>query len=226
MSIRVVVAAEVCFYREGLATFLERQATIEVVGTTVSRAQTIDTTACARPDVLLLDMTMTDSLAAVRDLASLEIPVRIVALAVWETERDVLACAEAGVAGYVPREGSLADLLRTIESVARGELIVSPRIAGLLIRRVATLASAAPSVARDAVLTVREHEIVRLIDEGLSNKQIAARLGIEVATAKNHVHNILEKLQIHRRGQIAPQLRYVPRRTPADGTRDLRIDPA
>ncbi len=211
MSIRVLVAADVCFYREGLATFLERHPAIIVVGTSVSRPDTIEKTLQHRPDVLLLDMTMTDSLSTVRAVGPIDPPVRVVALAVWENERDVIACAEAGVAGYVPREGSLNDLLRAIECAARDEMIVSPRIAASLFRRVATLASAAPAGLGVAEFTVREREIVQLIGEGLSNKQIAARLGVEVATAKNHVHNILDKLQIHRRGQISQRLRYAPR---------------
>jgi two-component system, NarL family, nitrate/nitrite response regulator NarL len=215
MSIRVLVAADVCFYREGLATFLERHPTIMVVGTAVSRPDTIEKTIQHRPDVLLLDMTMADSLSTVRAIGPLDPPVRVVALAVWENERDVIACAEAGVAGYVPREGSLNDLLRAIECVARDEMIVSPRIAASLFRRVATLASAAPAGLPIVDLTTREREIVQLIGEGLSNKQIAARLGVEVATAKNHVHNILDKLQIHRRGQISERLRFAPR-LPAD----------
>ena len=211
MSIRVLVAAEVCFYREGLATFLEQHPAITVAGTAVSRSDTIEQAIRCRPDVLLLDMTMTDSLDTVRTIGTIDPPVRVVALAVWDNERDVIACAEAGIAGYVPREGSLTDLVRAIECVARDELIVSPRMAASLIRRVATLASAGPSTARDVELTSREHEIVRLIEEGLSNKQIAARLGIELATAKNHVHNILDKLQVERRGQIGQRLRYNPR---------------
>ena len=209
MGITVVVAAEVRFYREGLAGFLELQPAITVADTAVSQADTVEKVRRCCPDVLLLDMTMTDSLDTVRAVGALDPPVRVVALAVWDNERDVIACAEAGIAGYVPREGSLADLLRTIEYVARDELIVSPRIAASLLRRIAALAASGHAGAPEVELTSREQEIVRLIDEGLSNKQIAARLGIETATAKNHVHNILEKLQVERRSQIGRRLRGV-----------------
>lgn len=208
MGTTVVVAAEVRFYREGLATYLEHEPALTVLAAAVNHEDVLDKAARFRPDVLLLDMTMAESLAIVRDLCGMQPPVRVVALAVCENEHDVLACAEAGVAGYVPREGSLADLVRTIECVGRSELIASPRIAASLMRRVAQLASSLPAADRRAALTVREREIVRLIEEGMSNKQIAARLGIELATAKNHVHNILDKLQVHRRGQVVMQMRY------------------
>jgi DNA-binding NarL/FixJ family response regulator len=229
MSISVLVAAEVCFYREGLAFFLTHHPSIAVVGTAITRRDTIDQATAQQPDVVLLDMTMSDSLDVVRTLGSLNRAPYVVALAVWETEREVIACAEAGVAGYVPREGSLHDLVRTIESVARGEVIVSPRMAASLMRRVATLASATASGLRAFELTTREREIVQLIEEGLSNKQLAARLGIEIATAKNHVHNILDKLQIDRRGQIGQRMRYGYTRASArqDARSDtLGVDPA
>jgi two-component system nitrate/nitrite response regulator NarL len=209
MGIAVLVAADVCFYREGLATCLAQHATIAIVGTATSRADIVGQITRCRPEVLLIDMAMAESLDTIRAVSALDAPPRVVALAVPETEHDVITCAEAGIAGYVSREGSLDDLVRTIESVARGELIVSPRMAATLMKRVATLASAGSrGVDRLAALTVREREIVRLIGDGLSNKQIAARLGIEIATAKNHVHNILDKLQVERRGQIGQQLRY------------------
>ncbi|HEX7241600.1 MAG TPA: response regulator transcription factor, partial [Longimicrobiaceae bacterium] len=123
-----------------------------------------------------------------------------------ETEDVVLACAEAGVSGYVSRGASLDDLVGALRSVARGELVCSPHIAGSLFRRVAALSErreASPA----AVLTPREREILGLIDQGLSNKEISRRLRIELSTVKNHVHNLLEKLQVSRRGAAAACLR-------------------
>jgi DNA-binding NarL/FixJ family response regulator len=94
-------------------------------------------------------------------------------------------------------------LVATLESATRGEALFSPRMAASLLRRVAALAATQPSPSAQVRLTPRERDIMRLLDEGLSNKEIAQRLGIEVATVKNHVHNILEKLQVHRRGEAA-----------------------
>jgi len=119
----------------------------------------------------------------------------------------VIACAEAGVSGYVTREASLDELTGVVESVARGESPCSPRISALLLRRVAETAGRRTETDAARRLTRREAEIVGLIDEGLSNKQIAGRLSIELATVKNHVHSILEKLQVERRAEAAARVR-------------------
>lgn len=154
-----------------------------------------------RPDVVLLDTTLPNAVAAVREIGARVKDVRVVAITAAETEEDVLQLAEAGVAGYVLPDGSLEDLIVALESAARGEFHVSPRVAYRLLRRLGSLAA----VVRDktegpsAELTPRELEIIELIDRGMSNKDVARHLGIEVGTVKNHVHNILKKLHVHRR---------------------------
>ena len=111
--------------------------------------------------------------------------------------------------GFVERDAGLDELVTSIVCAARGEASFPPPIATTLLRRVASL-SGAPGVSADvAGLTARERQIVEVIAEGLSNKEIAARLSIEVATVKNHVHNILEKLQVSRRSEVVTQLRLV-----------------
>ena len=157
------------------------------------------------PDVVLLDLTIDDALDAVRAVAGSE--TRLIALGVREVERDVVEAAEAGVAGYVGRNASLRELVEAVECTARGESPCPPTIAALLLGRIAASARG-PSPDLAARLTPREAEIVELIDEGLSNKQIAGRLSIEPATVKNHVHSILEKLDVTRRGEAAAALRH------------------
>jgi DNA-binding NarL/FixJ family response regulator len=151
--------------------------------------------------VILLDPHMDGARARVRRVGEIAPQTRIVALGVREVEQDVLPCAEAGMAGYVPRDGSLADLVAAIESAAHGELRCSPKIAASLFRRVARLSG--ETRRPTASLTRREEEIARLIDQGLSNKQIARRLQIEVSTVKNHVHSVLKKLHATRRTLVA-----------------------
>jgi two-component system, NarL family, nitrate/nitrite response regulator NarL len=126
----------------------------------------------------------------------------VVALGVSEDPDEVLECAEAGVAGYVSRRATVEDLVKTIEGVERGELCCSPRMAAEMFHRVAALA-AGQAAARLFPLTVREQAIVQLISRGLSNKEIAHALSIEVATVKTHVHHILEKLGVPRRAAVA-----------------------
>jgi DNA-binding NarL/FixJ family response regulator len=107
----------------------------------------------------------------------------------------------------VLRDGTVDDLVATIESASRGELRCSAKIAAALLRRVADLATERDISKTNARLTRREQENACLVEEGLSNKEIAARLFIEVATVKNHVHNILEKLQVRTRGEAAAAVR-------------------
>ena len=205
--IRILIVDDTRLYREGLAQLLGRNDRLSVVGVAGERD---DALACVReldPDIVLLHMGMPDSFEILRAMVATAPRTKVVGLRVAETEDEILACAESGIAGYLPRDGSLDDLLSTVDSVARGEVLCSPRVAATLLRRVATLAVERRPRAVAANLTPREREIVGLIDEGLSNKEIALRLSIEVHTVKNHVHNILEKLKVHRRGEAAARLR-------------------
>ena len=168
--ISVVILADIRLYREGLADVLHRHHSIRVVGTASGNREGVACVRDAVPDVALVDMAMLDSASVVRSLAETAPTVKVLALAVPETESHVLACAEAGIAGYVPREGTLDDLIAALHGVARGEAFCSPRIVAVLLRRIADLS-------------------------------------IEVATVKNHVHNILENLQIRRRYDAAARIR-------------------
>jgi len=223
--IRVAIVADIRLYREGLARVLERQPNISVVATAATSDGSLAPLLQLGPDVILIDKAMPDSLAAMRRVAVAAPGAKVVSLSVREGEgegeddRDVLASAEAGAIAYVPREASLEDLVAVIECAVRGEAVCSPRVAGALLRRIAALATDGRSDRVPARLTKREREIMGLIDEGLSNKEIAKRLRIEVATVKNHVHNILEKLQVHRRGEAAARLRAaLPRRAVGSDT--------
>ena len=111
-----------------------------------------------------------------------------------------------GIAGYVTRDASLADMLLAVEATARGEVHCSPKIAGSLFRRIAALPRNGPPPPTS--LTARESQILRLLQQGMSNKMISRSLGIELPTVKNHVHSILAKLGIHRRTE-AISLLYV-----------------
>ena len=200
LPMRIAIITNIRLYREGLADVLGRQG-IEVVGTAAAGPEGVSCVRTSMPDVALLDIAIPDGAPTVRALADSAPGVRVVALGVPETDGPVLACAEAGVAGFVHRDGSLEDLVDTLRRVDRGEVLCSPKIIGSLFRRVAELAAhSLPAVGR---LTQRELEILGLIDQGLSNKEIARRLTIELSTVKNHVHSILKKLQVRRRAEAA-----------------------
>ena len=206
--IRVLVVTGVRLYREGLSHLLALHGGLEIVSATRTAEEAIDwvgRTPDARPDIVLVDMATTDPYGDVRRITEACPGARVVALGVANAESEVIACAEAGVAGYVWRDGSVEDLVATVESTHRGELRCSAEVAALLLKRVRRLAAA--TQAGSAPLTGREREVLGLVDRGMSNKAIARHLGIEVPTVKNHVHNILKKLGVRRRGQAAAMVR-------------------
>ena len=204
--ITVAVVGEVRLYRDGLAHALEGEDGYACAGTAATLGEAVGLIEESAPDVALVDLAMADALATVRALT--EPPdVAVVVLAVPDQDETIVACAEAGIAGLVTRDGSFSDLLEAISGAARGELATTPRVAGVLLRRVASLVAQQPAAVDRARLTVREREIAGLLERGLSNKEIATRLCIEVATVKNHVHNILEKLDVARRAEVATAFR-------------------
>lgn len=195
---RIVICSAIRLYREGLATALRDLDSFEVVAVARDPADCHRRVRGLNPEMVLLDMATSGSVETVRDLAGVT---RVVALAVPDAEEEVIAYAEAGVSAYVMREDSLEDLLSTVESVACGDARCSARTAGILLRRVRALAADLHRGASDVHLTRRELDILSLLEEGLSNKQIAAQLCIELPTVKNHVHHILEKLEVSRRAE-------------------------
>ncbi len=203
---RVLILAEVGFYREALAGSLGRDPRFEVVGVAAALEQALAGVEDHWPDIVLVDMPATVSAGAVRALSRAAPRVKVIALGVPEVGGDVIALAEAGASGYVGRDGSTEDLAATIESVARGEMLCSPEVAGTLFRRLGALAERRVEVLVGR-LTARELDVLRLIEEGLSNKEIARALSIELPTVKNHVHSILEKLNVRRRTEAAARAR-------------------
>jgi two-component system nitrate/nitrite response regulator NarL len=203
--IRVLVISGICLYREGLTEMLDRTGAISVVASAsdVRDGLTLWNGLDEPPDVILLDTVPADAEVSIRALLAAIPDARVVALTVPNHESEILAVAEAGIAGFVTSDASVAELVAAIESVAKGEALCTPSVAAALMRRLSALARSWAEADPIQPLTTREREILELIDEGLSNKQIAQRLRIELPTVKNHVHHILGKLGVHRRAEAA-----------------------
>jgi two-component system, NarL family, nitrate/nitrite response regulator NarL len=222
-TVRVVIVDDMRLHGEALASLLSGEPWIKTVASAADADEALAFLDVPSPVVVLLNMTMAGSMLILGELSRAAPHVGVIALGVTETEHEVIACAEAGVAGYLLRRESLHELRAIVQSVARGETICSPQVAATLLRRVATLAAERQLPTGTAQLTVREREVLELIDEGLSNRDIAGRLSIEVRTVKNHVHNILEKLKVHRRGEAAAWMRAADDPVPAQARyRSLR----
>ena len=204
---RIIIVSDTRLYREGLALSLARVDRVVVVGVADTVASALTCIEDKNPDVALLDFAMPDALALPEAIAAARMLVKVVAFSVADTEDEICECAEAGIAGYVARNGSKEDLIAAVENAVRGEVLCSPRVAASLFRRLAAHVQTTKQRPPEAALTRREQDIIALIDRGLSNKEIARQLKISLPTVKNHVHNILEKLQVRRRGAAAALLR-------------------
>lgn len=198
--VRVFLVANVRLHRELLAAALDRAEGIEVAGSAHGDVACI-AVGMSEADVVLVDGGSLSGPASVRSLVAAAPEARIVVVGVADDETGVVELVEAGIAGYALADQPLADVLAAVAAAAEGELQCSPRVSAALAERVAALAAAQQNGNGNA-LTPREREIAALVTDGLSNKQIARRLSIELATVKNHVHNILRKLGVTGRHQI------------------------
>lgn len=193
---RTVILASVKLYCEGLEQRLSNTPLL-VVAMATTWSEAYEKIRELSPDVVLVDASSRDVLPhvdALRDAG----PAKIVAFAVGEDEVDAIACAEAGVAAFVERSASIDDLVSAVVRAVQGELTLSPRAAAALFRRIGTL-SRPYALPRGTRLTAREREVHLMLRDGMTNKDIAKRLGLRVPTVKNHVHHLLEKLGVHRR---------------------------
>jgi DNA-binding NarL/FixJ family response regulator len=131
---------------------------------------------------------------------------RALGFGVDDVKSEVVACAEAGLLGYVPTHASLGELVEAVRRIARGDTVCSAAMANRLFDHVRKGALGGTRPVIDTVLTPRQQQILRLIDQGLSNKQIAQQLSLGTSTVKNHVHNILGRLRVARRSEAAARV--------------------
>lgn len=202
-----LVISAVCFVRQSLVEILGRLAGVRVCGEAATAEQALERVGSDLPALVLLDAAFPQGIVTAGRIAAALPGVSLIALGVREAEHEVLAWAEAGVAGYVPDTASIEDLIALIDQICRGEQTCSSRIAGSLLRRIAAIRRAAPPSSTDVCpLTTREREVLQMVGAGLSNKEIARKLNISLGTTKSHVHNLLAKLSLRRRADVMIRL--------------------
>lgn len=206
-AVSVLVVDDSRLYREGLALWL----TGRLAGSTVDTADSL--AALARhldrslPDVVVLNLSSIERSEMLAELTRRAPLANLVVVGIDESdETQVLACAEAGACGYVTKSDSLTDLVTVIDEVVAGRTRMSAAISSFMLRRVREAAADRRRHPGVRTLTDREIQILRLIGVGLSNQDIADELTIELHTVKNHVHSLLTKLGVRRRGQAAALL--------------------
>ncbi len=199
--ITVVIAVAVRLYREGLVAVLNTHDRLRVEATAGGPIDLRAAVARYRPDVIVLDVSLDDALALTRDVRVEEQHSRILAFAVKEDIATILDYADAGADGFVTVNSSADELVAAIERAAAGELLCSPRIAAQLLRRAVKRPRPPEAHTVVADLTQRERQVYSLLRRGRSNKEIGIALCIAEATVKNHVHHVLEKLNVSSRGE-------------------------
>jgi two-component system, NarL family, nitrate/nitrite response regulator NarL len=212
----VFILGDVRLYREGLSWHLIRDGSLEVVGAAEPSPAVLDAITALAPAAIIFDLAMPSCLDLARELRSRVPGSKLVAFAVSNVDHDIVGGAMAGIAGYVRRDGGVEDLVSEVLNAVRGELHCSPRLAARLLEQLASLAcgNGRTDRATDEAerpgrpLTRRETEILALVEKGLSNKEIARTLNISFATVKNHVHHILEKLHVSRRGEAGARPKW------------------
>jgi two-component system, NarL family, nitrate/nitrite response regulator NarL len=211
--IEILIVAGVRLYQDGLALALSADPRFRVVAIAGGHLEGLARIAALSrcPDVAVIDVGPPLDCHGARALRARAPRMRLLALAIGDAEDDLVRWAEAGVSGFVTRETPLEGLMQSIESIATNGSVCPPDVIGRLLRRMESMANAraVPSQVGEA-LTDRERDVVALINCGRSNKEIARELQLSVATVKNHVHSILDKLHVARRGEAAAAMRGIP----------------
>lgn len=202
-ELSVFVVSDIRVYREALTASLRLHECVKPIGGAES-ADAARRIAEVQPDVVLIDIAVLGETEMPKAILATAPKAKTVAIGVTEADHAVLTCAAAGVSGFAPRDASSQELVAIIRGVMRDELVCSPRTAASIYQRLSTFCGRQP---RPGSLTRRELQIIALVDKGFSNKEIGRQLRIGTATVKNHVHHILEKLDVRRRGEAAALIR-------------------
>ena len=205
MPIRVVVADDQPLVRSGLRMILDAQPDIDVVGEAGDGHEAVAVARLERPDVVLMDVRMPglDGIAATRQLAGPDVvdPIAVLVLTTFDLDEYVYDALRAGARGFLLKDATREELAGAVRVIARGDALLAPSVTRRLIEQMASSGpSPSPSIALDE-LTRREHEVLLLVAEGLTNAEIAVRLVVGEATVKTHVAHVLMKLGLRDRIQ-------------------------
>lgn len=214
-EIKVLPVIEVRLIANILTDILEVEPDITVVGYSTSPEGGLKILQEQRVDVAVVSVTLPgqSALRLIHAIVDISPATKVLALGLSDEAGDVLRYIEAGAAGYILKDSSLSDLVEIVRSMQRGEAQVSARMAGAMIERLSSLAKMFSTVEHGITegvrLTPREREVLQCISKGCTNQEIAALLLVEIGTVKNHVHNILEKLNVSNREEAASYLTFI-----------------
>jgi len=210
-KIRILLIEDNRILREGITAMINKQRDVRVAAVSDGRENTLAKARLVKPHVVLMDLGLDsqNSLDVVQSVKK-EFPgIKIIGMGLVPTQSDILEFVQAGAEGFLLKNATVEEVMKTIRAVTSGETVLPPPMTGSLFSQVAehALLKGKRNLRGAVRMTQREKEIIALIVEGMSNKQIAVRLNIATFTVKSHVHNILEKLALQSRLQIAKHAR-------------------
>jgi two-component system response regulator NreC len=210
-EIRVLIVDDHALFREGIRLILHNQGTIEIIGEAADGEEAIRVARTLKPDVVLMDVTMPgkDGLAASRQIKEDCPETQVLMLTMHESDDYFFRGLSAGASGYVLKEAVSADLIAAIQSVAQGQVFLYPSVAKKLVADYLSRAGTAEARGKYQRLTPREREVLFMIGEGRSDKEIAEQLVISHNTVQSHRWHIMEKLDLHNRAEL---IKYAIRR--------------
>ena len=203
-KVRILLADDHTVMREGLRAALEHQPTFEVVGEAADGSQATNLAASLSPDVVVMDIAMPNlnGVEATRQMVSKHPAISVVILSMYSDETYVMRALKAGARAYLLKDSAFTDLIRAIESVSQGKSYFSPKISRILAEDYVRALKQKGSVDSYELLTAREREILQLLAEGKSNKEVATKLNISLYTVETHRGRILQKLNLHSAAEL------------------------
>ena len=207
-KIKILLIEENRILREGISALLKKQSDMRIIANVVSAENIMEQIDALKPDIVLLDLGFRgqNSLQLVKQIMAQFKEAKIIGMNLIEFQTDVLEFIQAGVSGFILKEADNIRFLKAIRKVDRGLKVLPPPLTGTLFSQIAESEKVEKktSILNHLVrMTAREKQVIKLISDGLTNKEIAQELNVAVYTAKSHVHNILEKLSLTTRAQIA-----------------------
>jgi DNA-binding NarL/FixJ family response regulator len=206
-KIRILLIEDNRILRDGIRAMINKQADLRVVAASGGNHDTLLQVRTTKPHVVLIDLGLrNENGLEVVTVMSKELPqVKVIGMGLIPSQQDIVEFVEAGAAGFILKDATVADVLETIRAVSHGTKILPPLLTGSLFSHVVNHAikKGKRSLTSAVRMTKREREVIVLIAEGLSNKEIASRLNLSTYTVKSHIHNILEKMALHSRLEIA-----------------------
>ncbi|PKN32958.1 MAG: DNA-binding response regulator [Deltaproteobacteria bacterium HGW-Deltaproteobacteria-19] len=198
MKIRILLADDHKIFRDGLRSLIEREPEMEIVGEAENGRKAARLAEKLAPTVIIMDVSMPDmnGIEAARNITSAMPDVRLIALSMHSDRRFVLGMLEAGAAGYLLKDCAYEELAGAIRHVVRGNTYLSPKITDVVVKGYLSKGTLSQPEATSP-LTSREREILQLIAEGHSTKEIASHVCLSIKTVETHRRNIMEKLGIH-----------------------------